>query len=384
VGAWTYLLNQAPILLRYLRTAIWPTQLVLDYGLPRHLTLRDVLPAAAPILLLLGLTAAAWRRHRELAFLGTWFFVTLAPTSTIVPIATEVGGERRMYLPIAALVVLAVVVVRRFVSRHDVRAVALIASCAALGVLTFQRNAEYHDGLGLWQTVLDRYPQGRAHYNLGIQLRAANRRAEAMREFEIAAPELDDAEYALGFELSGDGRHDEATAHLQRYVLLKPDDVNVIRAYNLLGRELSLAGKLRESEDAFRQVLRMQPQNVDGLGGLGESLLRQERLDESIAVYQEYVRVAPPNPAAYFNLGLALGRLRRDEEALAAFRRAVALDPRDPVFRANLASGLVATGRVADAIDEYRRAAELEPDPTMRNEINRIVAQLAAPQRSVR
>ena len=37
-------------------------------------------------------------------FLGAWFWITLAPTSTIVPIATEVAAERRMYLPLAALV----------------------------------------------------------------------------------------------------------------------------------------------------------------------------------------------------------------------------------------------------------------------------------------
>ena len=45
----------------------------------------------------------------RLGFLGVWFFLTLAPTSSILPIATEVGAERRMYLPLMALVALAVV-----------------------------------------------------------------------------------------------------------------------------------------------------------------------------------------------------------------------------------------------------------------------------------
>src|SRR4029079_6982756 len=32
VSPWTYLLNQAPLIVRYLRLALWPDALVLDYG----------------------------------------------------------------------------------------------------------------------------------------------------------------------------------------------------------------------------------------------------------------------------------------------------------------------------------------------------------------
>ena len=57
---------------------------------------------------MLGGTVVALVRWPAIGFLGAMFFLTLAPTSSIVPIASEVGAERRMYLPLAALVVLAV------------------------------------------------------------------------------------------------------------------------------------------------------------------------------------------------------------------------------------------------------------------------------------
>jgi protein O-mannosyl-transferase len=396
VDAWTYFLNQAPIVARYLRLMVWPTGLVLDYGLPRPLTLRDVWPAAAPILILVGLTAAAWRRHREIAFLGTWFFVTLAPTSSIIPIATEVGAERRMYLPLGAGVVLLAGAIslaagrvadwsgRRPQIRAALAAVLVLAS-GLLIVLTVRRNLEYREPPRvIWQTILDRYPQARAHYNLGVLLRDGGQRASAIREFQIALPELPDAEYALGFELAADGKHDEAIGHLTRYVALRPDDVNVIRAYNLLGRELAGVGKLDEAEQSFRRVLRMQPKNVDALAGLADSLLRQERLDEAISAYENYVRMAPPNATAYFNLGLSLARRQRDEEAVAAFARAIALNPLDPGFHANLASSLAATGRGTEAIEAYRRAAAIESDPGTRAEIAAIVRQLEAKKQGAR
>jgi protein O-mannosyl-transferase len=61
------------------------------------------------VVALLGATIAALIRRPPLGFLGASFFITLAPTSSVVPIATEVGAERRMYLPLIPLVVLAVV-----------------------------------------------------------------------------------------------------------------------------------------------------------------------------------------------------------------------------------------------------------------------------------
>ena len=61
------------------------------------------------ILSLLTATVVAWRKRPDVAFMGTWFFVTLAPSSSIIPIATEVGAERRMYLPLIAIVIPCVV-----------------------------------------------------------------------------------------------------------------------------------------------------------------------------------------------------------------------------------------------------------------------------------
>ncbi len=109
VSPWTYLLNQTVMLARYLRLAVWPNSLVVNYGWPVPLTLADVVPQALMVMTLLGATIAALIRRPPLGFLGASFFITLAPTSSVVPIATEVGAERRMYLPLIPLVVLAVV-----------------------------------------------------------------------------------------------------------------------------------------------------------------------------------------------------------------------------------------------------------------------------------
>ena len=56
------------------------------------------------------LTATLWCLIRKpwLGFLGLWFFLILAPTSSFIPIK-DMMFEHRMYLPLAAIVVLLVV-----------------------------------------------------------------------------------------------------------------------------------------------------------------------------------------------------------------------------------------------------------------------------------
>jgi len=109
VSVWTYLLNQTVMIVRYLYLTVWPWSLVSNYGWPASLTLADVLPEAAAVCALLAATLFAMFRWPSLGFAGCWFFLTLAPTSSVVPIATEVGAERRMYLPLVSLIALAVV-----------------------------------------------------------------------------------------------------------------------------------------------------------------------------------------------------------------------------------------------------------------------------------
>ena len=113
---------------------------------------------------------------------ATWFFITLAPASSVVPIVTEVGAQRRMYLPLIALVVLGVLVVRAaiawWVPTPRQTGTAIVASAVAWATLTTvsaARGLDYRDSLRIWESVLEARPHGRAFHNLGIVLAARGR-----------------------------------------------------------------------------------------------------------------------------------------------------------------------------------------------------------------
>ena len=92
----------------YLRLSVWPVKLVAFYGWPQPLTVAQVATPLAFVATLVAATIVTVLGAPSAGFLGVWFFGILAPTSSIVPIATEVGAERRMYLPLVAVIVLVV------------------------------------------------------------------------------------------------------------------------------------------------------------------------------------------------------------------------------------------------------------------------------------
>ena len=91
----------------YLKLAVWPWPLAIHYELPYVTTIAAAWPWLLLTALLIVATLVLWWRRNPIGFAGVWVLVILSPTF-VVPIVTEVAAERRMYLPLAGLVMLAV------------------------------------------------------------------------------------------------------------------------------------------------------------------------------------------------------------------------------------------------------------------------------------
>jgi hypothetical protein len=102
VNACTYCRTQPEVIFHYLRLCFWPWPLCVDYCWPVATTLGQVLPG----LIVLGLLAAATLygllRRTTWSLLGAWFFLILAPTSSILPLY-QLATEHRLYLPLTAV-----------------------------------------------------------------------------------------------------------------------------------------------------------------------------------------------------------------------------------------------------------------------------------------
>ena len=310
---WVYLLNQAQLVARYFWLSIWPRGLVLDYGLPRPLTLGDAIVPGAFVVTLIAATAVALRYAPMIGFLGAWCFFTLAPTSSIVPIATEVGAERRMYLPLAGLVMLGVLAIHRLGSWRFATATASIVVLLASG--TIFRNREYESRLTIARTIVERRPHGRAHFFLGNELVVAGERDEAMAQLRLSARDYPGARFALGTELLGEGRTDEGIAEIEAFLRALPTHVNVVPARDMLGRAYLAQRRFAEAAEQFRYLQERAPsvprRRNDIPLNLAYALAGSGRLLEAVAVLERATE-SNPNDAAVRDL---LSRMRATSSA---------------------------------------------------------------------
>ena len=193
--SWLYLMAQGPAVLRYLKLALWPQPLVLDYGFcdpPATPWMAAATIAACLAVFCLVLLSARWVWHnRPMGFLGAWFFLILAPSSSVVPLLSQVAAEKRMYLPLAAVVVLIAVAISRAASRlpspSNTKAALATAAVLTLLCLTIARTQEYRDPVGLWEGNIAATPtNARAYDELGTTLVKRGDAEEAVACFRRA------------------------------------------------------------------------------------------------------------------------------------------------------------------------------------------------------
>ncbi|HVS53914.1 MAG TPA: tetratricopeptide repeat protein [Opitutaceae bacterium] len=367
-SVWTYALTQTRAIALYLRLAFWPRPLVFDYGTEQIERFQDAWPFALAIGLALGAVIVALRRKPMLGFLGAWFFVILAPSSSIVPIPVQPVAEHRMYLPLVAIVALVVTGVYLLCRRGGW----LALGGATLGsiVLTAARNEDYRDPPSIWaDTVAKRPANARAQCFYGDVLAARGELNEALAHYD-AAWRLDRASAAKGGRdirddilvnsgnvLRALGRDEEAVT---RYTEALRIDPGLAAAHFNLGGVYLRTNRIPQAIEQFELTLKMDPDNAAAQDGLGSALLRAGRATEALAHYEAALRL-DASAKAHQDLGMALLYIRRLPEAVEHLEQAIRLQPDSAQAHLLLGSALAAEDRKADAALHFRQALEIDP-----------------------
>jgi len=155
---------------------------------------------------------------------------------------------------------------------------------AALAWGTAGRNVDYASPVSLLRSVVERWPHGRAHLNLGVALKMQGDRDEALEHIRQAVPDNPQAQYVLGSELYDRGRFDEAIAELREFLRRDPLRLDMLAAHNVMGLSLASQGKLAEAAGAFRSALTIEPRSVDLHGNLAYVLLVQNDSREPASI----------------------------------------------------------------------------------------------------
>ena len=330
IGIWDYLITQCRALGHYLRQAMWPDGLVFDFGITTA-ALSDVWTQALVIAALLGLAVWGLTKRRAWGVALGAFFVLLAPSSSIAPVATQTIAEHRMYLALLVPVGFGVAGWARVARKLPRPAFLgmLIGIAGALAMTTRARNALYGSPTALWADTVAKVPSNaRAHNNLGVALLA-------------------------------EGRTNEARAAFARAVEIKP---NHAFALHNLGTLLLREGSEAEAVNAFRRAVAASPESVDSYLGLGVALMQLDQKAEAERVFEMAIRVDADSSDARIQLARLWREAGRDADAVALLQESVAKHPALADAHYELGVSLEQRGDVAEALVEMEAAARLRPD----------------------
>lgn len=272
LGPFDYLRSEAGVLLHYLRLVALPVGLTVDYyDWPVAHSVGQWLPQGLVVLALAAVGGWAVVRRRPEGIAAAAVFLVLAPTSTVIPLFGELAAERRMYVPLAAILALVVPAILLATRRlpESVVGVALLAAAVALGAGTFVRNRVFASAVSLWSDAVAKRPaSARARNNLGTALDAVGEaeKAEASwREALRIDPRYAEARGNLAGLLFRSRRLDEADAELRAASALDPQSAPLRHNLGLVAES---RGRTAEAAAFYREAVRLDPENVGNLNDL--------------------------------------------------------------------------------------------------------------------
>ena len=309
-----YLFTQFRAIFAYVFNFLLPVHLNVDWDFPISRGIFDH-GAIFGLAALLALAAAAWRYRRNFPLAGYGYFVflvLLSPTSSILPIKDPIA-DRRMYLPILGLILIAIDLLRRLKVERKLLALGAAALMVATALATHARAEVWSDPILLWQdTALKSPNKVRAHFQL------------AFAWFE-------------------QGHFDLAATEFQRTAELQPPTADLLLdwglAYDALHQpELALA-KLRQSAaldptaQVFTQIAKVYAGQQRWAEAL-DALSTAEKRDANFAI-------------TYVFRGKIYLHTNRPAEAVEQYQRALAIDPKvqDGQHDLAIAQSMLRTGR---------------------------------------
>lgn len=286
----------------------------------------------AVILSIVGTGIYSLRKRPEIGFGILWFFVTLAPTSSFIPL-WDLVAERRVYLPLIGVGLLVEsVALPLLLSRNSLvirRTAALLAAFTLLfAYLTVRRNMDYRDPVQFWYREVKYSPDSLSPFHsLIYKLAEEGRNAEAVEAFQ----RIDWEKIQQHKVISG-----ERLDFLIRFMLIHNIDLN-------------RATRMAESHVSIH------PESTTYLATLQYAYMKQNRWEEAMAVVQKTLRISPWHLESLVNQATLYLLSNENDKALESLQLAVKYYPNDTMGWTALADYYDRTGKDSS---EIRRKIE--------------------------
>jgi tetratricopeptide (TPR) repeat protein len=290
-----YFFTQCRAFFVYLRLLVFPAGQSPDWDYPisRNLTDHGAIFGLA-VILALAAAAIYFRRRYPLASYGFLVYVLLmAPTSSFVPIRDPVA-ERRLYLPMIGMLLVAVAALARMRVDRRKLAAALCAIVAVLGILTYRRNQLWASETALWEDTARVSPgKQRVHSQLAHAYFTNHRCLDAIAQYAEAA-RVAQPDYGLlvdwGLAYDCADQPDAALAKLRAAATLNPTE----HVYSQIAMVYAKRSRWPEALEALDLAAKLNPNYdmiYDNRGGV------RANTNDLAGAVADYGRALALNPA---------------------------------------------------------------------------------------
>ena len=311
----------------YIWKAFWPAHLAVFYPHPGATLSAWRVGSAA--LLLIVLTAVAWLQRSVRPYLLTgwlWFLGTMVPAIGLIQVGEQGMADRYAYIPLIGIFLMVVWAAAEFADRKPFTLPAQATSGAI--VVIFLSIASWRQ-LGYWQSAYDLWLRAvqvtndnfMADDNLAAALLQLGRPEEAIPYLQNALrlrPDDPSIHLNLAGALAMSDSKREAIAEYEIAIPKLNDPSMAVSAYDTLGRLYAGIGNYEKARESYQQALRINPQQERAKSGLAQ------------VEFSDALRNAAESPSGphYLRLGQLLQAQGHLDQAEAAYQQALRLDPK--------------------------------------------------------
>lgn len=379
-----YLFSQFPIMVHYIGNFFFPFSLSADPDfkiIENNPTDPSLMSGLMVVLFTIAIALWVVRqlRYRPITFGILWFYIALAPTSTLAP-RFQVANDHRTFFPYIGLVLAVVCLVSIWIINNEKRILrtpqlrtgipllaGLLISLYAFG--TYQRNEVWGSSESLWKDVAEKSPEnGRGLMNYGLTQMKKGKKNPAY--------------------------YDTTFVYFNKALVYNPNYSQLFVNFAEL-KELKGGYSDEDIEKDFKKAM----ENARGMPGVhaayGNWLYKKGRIDEAIEVLEKGHKISPdhpkinkllaeagketesgrkeaiddlqtaikddPTPEKYIKLATIYYKMKNYDESIKACNEAIALKPTAARAYAQLASAYIKKGDPDKGITNAQKALEIEP-----------------------
>ena len=341
-----YLMSQFKVILHYFFVFLWPFGMSVEYDWKLVSGFFDP-NCFFPFMMLMSVFSLIgyllWKDRKNIyAFSLIWFFICIAPRSSLIPSA-ELAVDYKTYMAsigvfvlfALAIVKLSLFLAQRFTVLQQQYAVkksfvGYMSLALLLGLLTFQRNTVWASGINFWGDIIVHAPsKARGYNNYGVELLKEGKPRQSLPYFKKAI-KLEhaywDAFSNLAIAYAWLDHYDLAVSATEQSLRING---NHVESYNNLGKYLTKLKEYDRAHTAFQVATQLRPYYGKAYFNWGNMHLLQNNIEAAHECFRKccYEGDFDDNPHGFALYGRTCVMLEKYEDAMKAFNKSLQFDP---------------------------------------------------------